>query len=58
MKDDVRTGQTTLAAAVSLALATMWAPQVLGQTTGDEDERQPAPDTIEEVIVSSFRRSL
>ncbi len=54
MKDDVRTGQTTLAAAVSLALATMWAPPARAQDSNEENR----PGAVEEVIVSSFRRSL
>ncbi|NND60757.1 MAG: TonB-dependent receptor [Gammaproteobacteria bacterium] len=54
MNQDVRIGQTSLTVAVSLALASMFTP-VYAQTSDSDEE---APARLEEVVVTSFRRSL
>lgn len=56
MSNDVRLGQASLATAVSVALATMFMPTAQAQQSDEEEEI--APPTLEEVVVTSFRRSL
>ncbi|NNM19997.1 MAG: hypothetical protein HKO55_01820, partial [Gammaproteobacteria bacterium] len=56
MKDKVNWGRNSLSAAVSLALASAVGAQA--QDVIEEEEEAQQPKVLEEVVVTSFRRSL